>query len=340
MRISEYNTVINGKDEIDFSKFIKLFKEESFDKRWIEYDQTKKQFTVYFDDNEYNLLLPKNVDKNVLEVLNQLDARYKLYRARLKVKQQVMDTGAFPTSKTDIAYYEESLKKDLYDAKIELASSGFLSVLPLMFAGLAVASFVDLFSSHDLHFLSLFGGPFSMAGLFLMVFSGPYDFKKNLEKYKLLKNKLEAFKEHVKSLKKEEDSYEEFVKEVDEQDNNKVITIRDRFLREASQIALLINGLPKEKQVHYKKKFIKVLTEYQNRVNALLEKNKNEIVLNESADVWQITVELIPQLHAIETAVREELDTLEEKDIFNSEVESVRELLQGGYTSSSYKKVA
>jgi hypothetical protein len=87
-------------------------------------------------------------------------------------------------------------------------------------------------------------------------------------------------------------------------------------------------------------RFVGVLTEYQDRVNALLEKNKNEIVLNESADVWQITVELIPQLNAIESAVREELDTLKEKDIFNSEVENVKELLQGGYTNSSYKKAA
>jgi hypothetical protein len=196
MRISEFNTVVFGKHEYEFSKFIKLFNDDSL--RWIEYDQVENQFTVYFDDEEYELLLPENVNKNILEKLMQIVNRHKIYEEKLRVRKQVRETGAFPSSKTDVAYYKESLKEDLHNAKINLASSGFLSSLPFAFAGLTVWGVTNMFDPSSLSIWPFFGASGGISGTILTLFGLPYGFKGDLEKYKLIKNKLKALKEHEK----------------------------------------------------------------------------------------------------------------------------------------------
>ena len=344
MRVSDFYTVIIDDEEMDFEKFIKLFSDDTFDTRWIEYDGENQQFRVCLDGKKVVTLdLPENIDEDKFKQVMNVATRYKIHLLKENINKKVRETGAFPTDKAEIAYYKEYLEKEVQDTKANVVASGVILSIPFVLGGLTYFACKDFIDSWFVSYtasvfreLASFFGAITFGILTLgsapMLFNS--DIKKNYEKYKLAKSKLKAFNAHVDSLKSH-DNYINFLQEEDDRDNAKVKKYKDDFLNEFGVVVTLLDELPQESQNKYSERLSELLKEYQERVNGLLKKGEGKIVLGEAEDVWQIFVELLPELNKIAYEVQEEVKTVRETNSFNAEVKDLQRTLSGytkGYT--------
>ena len=338
MRVSDYYTVIINDEEMDFDKFIKLFSDDKFDTRWIEYNGEKQQFRVCLDGKKVvNLDLPENIGEDEFKQIMNVVTRYKIYLLKENINKKVKETGAFPTDKAEIAYYKEYLEKEVQDTKANVVASGVVLSIPFVLGGLTFFAGKDFIDSWFVSYTAslfreiasflgtvIFGG-FALASTPIVFDS---DLRKNYENYKLAKSKLKAFNAHVDSLNSHA-NYTDFIQEEDNKDNAKVKKYKDDFLNEFRVIVELLEELPQESQDKYRSKLSELLKKYQERVNGLLKKGEGKIVLGEAEDVWEIFIDLLPELNKISYEVQDEVKIVRETNSFNAEVEDLQRTLSG-----------
>lgn len=333
-----FSIKIDGK-EMDCYQFLDSFSEDTFDEKWIDWDDERQMFIANLYDRKFILTFPGTIDEYIVNKVKELVRRYRGYKEKERIIAKVKETGVFPKDKKERFYYKEYLEEELDKAKASLASCIASATAAVSFGALALC-FGKIMGNgaagaltSDLQFYGgLLGCVVSSTGFFsTLPYLADSNIKEKFNEYRILKDNLRSLENYDESLDIN-NGYVEFVKQEDKKDNKRVEVYKDKFLEEARDIADLIDSLPKERQKVYRDKVSLLIKEYQDKVNALIEKNKHEIVLGEAEDVWQIFVDLLPELNKIRFDIQEELDVISEKEKFNDEVESFQKSLYNSYT--------
>lgn len=348
----------NGKDYL-LSEIIERYNNFYTDgEKKVEYDKEDGIFRIKIGySNNYEIILSdkqkaafegKTMDPSIKE-LQKFLLDYEKGEIVKQVREDIQNS-AYPTDSKTYNVYAESLNKDLLNTGAELVKNGIRATWPFLIIGITIPMWLTP-ATNDWSVVAQVLGMLALLGVDVagvigiikrsldrFMFDEPSEtYEQVLESLKELKKvlmKKRDLKEHKKEVEEElkKENFSDFIQREDDKDNAKVKEYKDQFLNEFNAVVTDLNKLPDEKQRKYRERLSSLLTDYQNRVNSLLEKSEGEMVLGEAEDVWQIFVELLPELNAISFDLAKELKAVNEREEFNAEVKEIQQALSGGYT--------
>ncbi len=307
-----------------------------------------RSFEIFLNASQKKQFEGRTDDPNI-ESLQQISLSYERGRLLEQVKDGIED-GVYPKDRKAISIYNSSLNVDLLTTGAKVVGSSILALWPFLLVGATIPiwthpspfGFASWTESQQFLFtlgLMIVDGIGVGAALFRMIFRVAGD---SSPTYEMALDSMKEFvgtilkkhrlKKYVKALDKEirKESFTDFVHREDEKDDAKARKNKDRFFNEFNDILVKYEKLPPDRKDVYRTPLANLLTEYQNRVNALLDGNTGKHVLGEAQDIWQVFVQLLPKLEDLNSSISEEVKDLNEKERFNSEVNNYRQILATG----------
>ena len=359
--VLSYSGLVIGNDGSNYllSEIIDKYNDAYKISRSVHYDEKEgileittgyDNYEIKFNEKQKIAFEGKATDSNTKQ-LQKLLADYENVELLRQVKEEIKD-GVYPTDGRSYNVYAESLDKELFDTGANVVKKGLKAAWPFLLFGLSIPiwrtpspfGFANWNEAAQLLFVfSLLGIDFAAITAILVRlcrrFAGdPSEtygrFWNSLKELKIVLMKKNDLKEHKKEVEEElkAESFIDFVQKEDAKDNAKAKEYKDQFLKEAHDVLNNINQLPDRMQSKYRMQLSDLLEKYQNRVNALFEKGEGEMVLGEANDVWQIFVEILPELNKINCDIISDLQAVNERKQFNAEIEEFQQALTGGYT--------
>ena len=349
-----YEIIKKFRDFYNYSAIIKYNEQEGI--LSIDMIDSPDFFEIMFNEEQKRAFEGKATDSNIRQLQellldNEKGELVRQFRGEVSVSADQLNTRTINTYANDA--YARNLNKELLKAGALVVKNGVKATWPYLFIVLSVPIWASLgffdYANLDktmrmLFTLSLLGtdGMGAMALIYRLLNHCWYNISPaayedtidSFERFKRILRKKGVIKDYNNENVQEEkeESFSEFLEKESNKDNAKARKYEDQFLNEANIVVNNLNKLPNEMQSQYRIQLSDLLTEYQKRVNKLLERKEGKVVLGEASEVWQIFIELLPELNKINYAITEDLQSLNEQKHFNAEVQEFQQVLAGGYT--------
>ena len=369
LKLTDYGSVIAGTDEVKVETFIEQMKNGdgyfykrlyryTFDNFYFNKEQGTFEISYYQDSRKHNCsLVISDLQKELLDQGTPSDELLKLitYSEKVQYKKRqdqivkkFYETGKLPTDPEELVIYNDILEQELKETNADIIKNRVItSIIPVLLSSsfLITAALVKNAGGDlgDILFCSGVASAMSfVASCFGFGITGTDPFptnkiKRKMEKRDIITEKIKCLngsEEKRIALEAERNLTPEGLKnqEVKSMANNNNI-----FLQALEEVKNKIAKLPEEERNQYFDDLIKIVRTYDYKVAAILDRDNNKVVLGDDANLWSVTVSMLPEVFNLEGRIDQRLLSIKEKQeikgSLNQFEESINELkTDKGYT--------
>ena len=258
-----------------------------------------------------------------------------------QIRNKFYETGELPTDPEELIIYNDILHQELKETNAEIVKNSIVtSIIPLIFG----VSFMLMNSSvqaqtGEVVFCSGLISLFSLA-FFVITQNNPFPINKILEEIE----QSGIIKDKIKYLNGSEEKRialevkKAFTPEgLENQEVKSIANNNNVFLQELKEVKKKIAMLPEEERDSYINELVEIVRSYDLQVTAILDRDKNKVILGDDANLWSLTASMLPELFNLEGRIDQRLLSIKEKQeikgSLNQFKESIKELkTDKGYT--------
>ena len=365
--LTSYGTIATKGKEYSIEDFEKQLKEKYFKVKDFSFDLENRCFHFDFDEGfhgdrwgkrscifnistEHKKLLDDGIIAPDLQRLIDIAKEIQEKNKSEEVIKRVLKTGDFPTEADEIALYRKHLIKELEKTKASIITGSICAATPIVSSLIFYKLFKygvnveDLASALPFYIGESTAAVTTIVSTLMLVFNELSPFKKSginlikdgLSDGKLISNKLEGLKRTEEGRSVIDIPVDMFAKGLKKEEHEKVEEYQNLFLQEVNNVRENILKIPANEREAYIRVLTILLEVYMKRINHIISKPYKEIELGVASDIWQLNVEMFPDLFRLSSVVSERLANYKGEKELLDDCKKLQEEIQKGLVQNEY----